>query len=174
MAPAGDEQVAGIVLAGGRSARMGRNKALMVYRGRPLIEHMNELLCAAGCGAVYISGEVPGYDGIEDRVRHDGPGRAVVDLLARFDGRYEKILFVPVDMPLIAAEALAHLRVQAGSAFYADHPLPACLMTGRYPAAGSVRALLARAGAQAVALPPAWAGGMANINTQDDWEAFLS
>lgn len=174
MARAGDKTVAGIVLAGGRSSRMGRNKALMIYRGRPLVAHMAGLLRAAGCGAVHISGVVPGYDGIDDAVRYGGPGRVIADLCAAFAGRYEKLLFVPVDMPLIAAEALADLRGRAGSVFYEEHPLPACLLTGAYQAGDSVRAVLGHAGARAVALPPVWAGGMANINTQEEWEALSS
>jgi molybdopterin-guanine dinucleotide biosynthesis protein A len=164
------EKTAGVVLAGGKSSRMGRSKALMEYRGYPLVKHMTELLRQAGCGTVHISGDVPGYDGIPDAVRHDGPGRAMIDLLRRFQSDYERLLFVPVDMPLIEINALRHLINQNGSVYYRDHPLPACLTTGDFGFSGSVRGVLASAGAQAANLPPAWEGGMANINTQKQWE----
>ena len=36
------------VLAGGQSARMGRDKALIEFRGRPLIEHALDKLRALG------------------------------------------------------------------------------------------------------------------------------
>ena len=53
-------KIAGIVLAGGKSSRMGQNKALLSYRGQPLIEHMQRLIGQAGLQDVYISGDVPG------------------------------------------------------------------------------------------------------------------
>ncbi|MFH7320488.1 NTP transferase domain-containing protein [Desulfurivibrio sp. D14AmB] len=36
--------VTGVILAGGRSSRFGSNKALALYRGRPLIEHVARVL----------------------------------------------------------------------------------------------------------------------------------
>ena len=50
------DKTAGIVLAGGRSSRMGTSKALLRYKDRPLIEHMQNLLHQAGLDDVYISG----------------------------------------------------------------------------------------------------------------------
>ncbi len=41
----------GWVLAGGRSLRMGRDKAAVVLAGRPLLEHMLEKLGAVGLRA---------------------------------------------------------------------------------------------------------------------------
>jgi molybdopterin-guanine dinucleotide biosynthesis protein A len=172
--PPDRESTAGIVLAGGKSSRMGRNKALMIYRGRPLAEHMADLLRQAGCAETHISGEIPGYDCIPDAVRHDGPGRAMIDLLRRFQDRHQRLLFVPVDMPLIEVNSLRHLLSQTGSVHYKEHPLPACLMTGDSGSSDSVRDVLALAGARAIDLPPEWENGMANINTQKEWEEVAS
>ncbi len=44
----------GWVLAGGRSLRMGRDKAAVALAGRPLLEHMLEQ--AAGAGAAGARG----------------------------------------------------------------------------------------------------------------------
>ena len=40
----GDPAATGVILAGGRSSRFGSNKALALYRGRPLIEHVARVL----------------------------------------------------------------------------------------------------------------------------------
>lgn len=167
------DKAAGIVLAGGRSARMGTSKALLRYNDRPLIEHMQDLLRQAGLGAVYISGDVPGYDGIHDAVRHDGPARAMAELLARFEGRHERIVFVPVDMPLLRPEALRGLLEQEGSVYYGDYPLPACLSTGRGGSPKSVRELLADRKARAVPLPVP-PETMVNVNTEQEWKGIAS
>lgn len=164
------DKVGGIVLAGGKSSRMGTDKALITFRGRALVEHMSELLRQAGCMSVHISGDVPGYNGIPDAVRHDGPARAMVDLLRRFDGIYKRLLFVPVDMPLIEINLLLHLVNQNGNAYYSNYPLPACLKTGEFSSASSVKEILASMGAKALVLPPEWEGGMANINTPKEWD----
>lgn len=153
---------------------MGENKALMLYDGTPLIEHMGGLLRQAGCRDVYISGDVPGYDGIPDAVRHDGPAHAMVDFLRRFENRHDRLMFVPVDMPLIQVKCLQHLMNQNGSSGFAGFPLPACLETGDFTRSETVRALLSCVGVRAIDLPPEWESAMANINTKKDWEEITS
>ena len=36
----GSQKVIGVLLAAGRSTRMGRTKQLLAYRGRPLLQHV--------------------------------------------------------------------------------------------------------------------------------------
>lgn len=166
---------AGVVLAGGKSSRMGTDKALLEYNGKPLVEHMAGLLKQAGCADICISGAIPGYECIPDAAPHEGPGRAMVDLLRQFRDGYERLLFVPVDMPLVAADSLRHLMSQNGGVFYDTYPLPACLMTGAdFPSCGSVRAVLAASGAKGIELPREWKSGMANVNTRAEWESIAS
>lgn len=164
---------AGIVLAGGQSSRMGSNKALLPYRGRPLVEHMKDLLQQSGCGAVYIGGVVPGYEGIADKSPHDGPGRAIADLLAHFHGRHAALLFVPVDMPLLTLGILKVLIQAGGNAHFRDHQFPALLKTCETPPVGrSVFAVLEGVKTAAIDLPTGQESAFANINTREQWEAL--
>ncbi len=39
-----DKTICGVVLAGGKSRRMGKNKSLISFRGKPLIEHVTDVL----------------------------------------------------------------------------------------------------------------------------------
>ena len=39
-----DKKIAGVVLAGGKSSRMGKNKAMLIYNGKPLLNHMVGIL----------------------------------------------------------------------------------------------------------------------------------
>ena len=68
---------AGFVLAGGKSSRMGRNKALLPYRGRTLVEHVAEIVETAA-GSVSVVGDAEtyghlGYPVIEDVIPGCGP-----------------------------------------------------------------------------------------------------
>ena len=114
----------GVVLAGGRSSRMGRDKARLAWRDQSLLALACARLQAAGACKVVVSGDYPEYAGIPDALPALGPlgGLAsVVDALP--DG---VLLLVPVDMPLLTPELLDRLaRHQATPCVtYRDHVLP--------------------------------------------------
>lgn len=167
--------VAGVVLAGGRSSRMGKNKALLEYQGLPLVEYMSHLLRQAGIDDVYISGDLPGYACVHDTVRHEGPARAMQDMLVRYTQHYKRLLFVPVDMPRMHVDMLKKLISHDGSVYYEGYPLPVCLSTGeRIDDCQTVRDLLAAKNARSMALPVPYEEGMSNVNTPQDWERIAS
>lgn len=167
--------VAGVVLAGGRSSRMGRNKALLEYQGLPLVEYMGHLLKRAGVDDVYISGDLPGYACIHDTVRHDGPAHAMQDMLERYVQQHQRLLFIPVDMPRMNADVLKRLVDEQGDVYYEGYPLPVCLSTGRVAEdCRSVRDLLTVKKARSISLPVSFEESMSNINTPQDWERIAS
>ncbi|MFD7018298.1 NTP transferase domain-containing protein [Streptomyces sp. NPDC059928] len=116
--------VTGLLLAAGGGRRLGgRPKALLVHRGRPLVEHAVRVLREGGCGQVYV---VLGAAADEVRVRADLPGcvlvdnpdwaegmgsslRAGLDALATAGGRPSAALVCLVDQPGIGAEAVARM-----------------------------------------------------------------
>lgn len=122
----------GLVLAGGRSRRMGRDKALLPLAGDTpvtLLEHAVRRLyrlcpevwvsCAAGC--VYAGfdcvEDAPLPEGVPDDDRHGvGPLRGLVAGLARAEreGR-QGLLVLPCDMPLLPEQLLRDLLEAAMS-----------------------------------------------------------
>lgn len=110
----GAGRTAGFVLAGGRSTRMGQDKALVELGGRPLIAHALDVLRGAGlepriAGArTDLSRFAPVLaDAEPDR----GPLGGVVSALAQT--AQEWAAFVSVDMPLMAPELVAYLAADA-------------------------------------------------------------
>lgn len=86
--------VTGIVLAGGRSRRMGQDKALLRLDEQTLLERTKSRLLQWGCGRVRISGSYPGEECILDR--GDGPLSGILACLERDSAT--ALLYIPVDM----------------------------------------------------------------------------
>lgn len=86
---------AGVILAGGASSRMGRDKSTLRLNGKTLLRHIQDLFTAAGVGTIYISGPAQ----IGDEIPGSGPLGGVHALLHHLGGRHAHLLFAPVDMP---------------------------------------------------------------------------
>lgn len=70
-------EVAGLLLAAGGGRRLGgRPKALLTYRGRPLVEHAVRALREGGCASVHV---VLGASAAEVRERADLTGCVLVE-----------------------------------------------------------------------------------------------
>ena len=109
----------GFVLAGGRSSRMGSDKALVEFGGRPLIAHAVGILKAAGL-AVSIAGAcAENRAGLEayapvipDTEAGLGPLGGICAALRSTTASYG--VFLPVDVPLMAPSLIAFLVRHAG------------------------------------------------------------
>jgi len=122
--PRTEHTIAGIVLAGGQSRRMGRDKAMMRWNKGSLLAHMQGLLLAAGADPVRVSGAYPAFDGIRDEIPDQGPLGGLHSVLKTLpDG---PAWVVPVDMPLLGVALLHELRDAASSpcVIIAGHPMP--------------------------------------------------
>ncbi|MDT8397741.1 MAG: molybdenum cofactor guanylyltransferase [Pseudomonadales bacterium] len=104
-----------VLLAGGRSSRMGQNKALLKWRGQTLLDRALALLQGTGSDRIFLSGQFDGYDCIADLVPNAGPLGGIYSTLALIRTEYvldgSLLLVVPVDMPLLSSNALARLLV---------------------------------------------------------------
>lgn len=106
---------AGFVLVGGRSSRMGRDKALLPFQAGTLVEHVARQVRAAA-GSVCLVGPQERYAGlpypiIPDRFPGCGPVAGIHAALA--SGRADWNLVTACDMPRLTPELLAALFVHA-------------------------------------------------------------
>ncbi|MDV6316351.1 molybdenum cofactor guanylyltransferase [Idiomarina sp. HP20-50] len=165
-----------ILLAGGRSSRMGQDKALLRFGSVSLLEHMQTKLSDLGCQDILISRNQPGF--ISDIIPEQGPLSGLHACLAHC--QFNKVLVVPVDMPALTATTLLPLlNVEASAAYYRDCALP-CVLTNSSELQAdinqqlavdngrrSVFALLQRL--NATALPCHHEAQLINTNTPQQW-----
>jgi molybdopterin-guanine dinucleotide biosynthesis protein A len=106
----------GFILAGGKSARMRRDKALLDWHGRTLLDHMTDLISAVA-DDVYVVGRGQ----FPDRLQGLGPlsGIATALEISETDAN----LVVAVDLPFLTAEFLQYLKFEAERF---NQPLTAC------------------------------------------------
>ncbi len=116
--------VVGVVLAGGRSSRFGRDKALLEIDGETLLQRTVARLREA-CGEALIIGppergqQAPDTPVVQDEIPGIGPLGGIATALRARPGR--SVLVVAVDMPFLSVPLLRHL---AGMAAEADVVLP--------------------------------------------------
>lgn len=161
----------GVVLAGGRSSRMGTDKAFLQYRGKPLIEHMRGLLKEAGAKDVLVSGWLAGYPCIPDEEKFQGPAMAMRHVLKCLEkSDVSGVLFVPVDMPALTPDLLRELGRQQDGAYYQGWPLPAFLPFKEIlPADTSIKGLLQAMRIPARQVPEGRDACFVNANTPEEW-----
>ena len=98
------------VLAGGRSTRMGRDKAALRLNGRSLAEHQTEKLKALGLTDLMLSGwpeAIAGARFVPDVIPALGPLSGIHACLCA--SAHDAVLFLSVDVPLVPAEDLQSL-----------------------------------------------------------------
>lgn len=187
-------ELVGLVLAGGRSSRMGQDKAALVHPdGRTLLRRCCDLLMAAGCGKVIISirqdQEIPA--GMEDcEIVRDpegtsqGPIAGIVSGMAlQPDADW---LVLACDLPRLDAETLTHLigSKRVGERFLSYRsefdglPEPLCALYGRgsFEVLEQARADDCRCPRKILIrndcrlLEPVTPRALENANTPEEWE----
>jgi molybdopterin-guanine dinucleotide biosynthesis protein A len=104
---------AGLLLAGGRSRRMGQDKATMEWRGRALGEHQAATLAESGAWPLLVSCRAEqtwtpaGFVRVEDRVSNGGVLNALVDAWTATDA--DVLTVLAIDLPEVKSEWLARM-----------------------------------------------------------------
>lgn len=107
----------GVILSGGQSRRMGRDKAGVMLTGRTLLNRMEAEL-APLFGEVYVSvdrpGRYPGYRELADLRPGQGPLAGLEAAFLRTGA--EAVFLAAVDLPFAGASLAARILAEAGAA----------------------------------------------------------
>ncbi len=101
-------EITGIVLAGGKSSRMGREKGLVMFRGRPFIQYGIDLL-SRYAGQILISSGNPDYlpfglELVPDSITGQGPAAGLAASLKQSKTSWN--LVVACDLPFLEPELI--------------------------------------------------------------------
>lgn len=190
------DHVTGAVLAGGRSRRMGRDKRLLLYEGKPLLLRAVQLLAPMAEEVLVVAPEPPPLllaeaRHVADRIEGFGVLSGLHAALS--EASFDPVLCIPVDTPLLDE---AWLRLILGITCTAGtpcvplvgghvHPVPGAYPRSARPVleealnagGGALHALLPRLGTVYVGEEAARAAGcdpaaLANANTPEEWTAL--
>src|SRR3989338_613642 len=178
-------QHAAIVLVGGYCSRMGKNKALLSYRGKYLIDYILDQLKLAGFSDYYLSGALSGYDCIPDTTPHLGPIGGMQSTLEYLEPKkYENLFFTPVDMPYLCSDVVKRLCAPLGkwdARCFLQDPLPL------YIRVDALKKALAQKSADEMAVFQLFdysnveflsiskdAKALLNVNTPNEWNAVCN
>ena len=107
------------VQAGGRSSRMGSDKALLPLGGRPLIEHVLRRVEGLGDEVLITTNRPKDYAFLGQRMvedRRPGAGALHGLLTALEAARGERVLLMGCDMPFVSRSLLEHMLAIATDA----------------------------------------------------------
>ena len=124
--------VNGFILAGGKSSRMGRDKALLDWHGRALVSHMTHIL-----ETVTDEVQVVGRDPLPDRVPGRGPLSGIATALEV--SSTDANLILAVDLPFLTKDFLLYFRSLIEST---SRRLFACKIGSHFPLCLGVRKAL--------------------------------
>jgi molybdopterin-guanine dinucleotide biosynthesis protein A len=102
----------GVVLAGGRSSRFGRDKALLELHGETLLARAVRILSTVADEVLVLgpperAAQAPGVRVIPDERPGDGPLPALATALREMRG--ERMIAIATDMPLLNPALLRHV-----------------------------------------------------------------
>lgn len=104
-------EVTGIILAGGKSSRMGMDKGLQMLCGKPLIQYSIQVL-SEYCSSIIISTSSDayqsfGYITVADEISGIGPMGGLYSTLKH--SKTEKNLVLSCDLPFVSKELLSFI-----------------------------------------------------------------
>ena len=170
---AGLSDLGAIILCGGRSRRMGRDKAVLQWNGQRAVDRVAALARAVGARALVTAGADLGLPWVPDETALAGPVGGVL-AGARALGT-ARLLVLAVDAPTILPEDLAPLLTAGGC--YAGLPVPMVLEAGAIPsdaeAGWPLRRLAERAGLASSPVPEEAMARLRGANTPEEFSDLI-
>ena len=112
-------QATGIILAGGKSSRMGEDKGLVLLNGKPMIQHVIEALKEVVSNIIIISNNASynkfGIPVYSDLIKDKGPVGGIYTGL--YHSTTELNFCISCDVPMISADFIFWLLNRSGNAF---------------------------------------------------------
>jgi molybdopterin-guanine dinucleotide biosynthesis protein A len=111
--------IVGAVLCGGRSSRMGTDKALIPVDGVPMVRRVADALLGGGCVSVAAIGgdrlslEALGLEVVDDPHQGSGPVAGVLAALEAWP-QADAVVVVACDLPYLGAHTVRHLVAALG------------------------------------------------------------
>jgi molybdopterin-guanine dinucleotide biosynthesis protein A len=181
-----------VILAGGKSTRMGRDKAWLAFQGQPLIERQIKLVRSIQPEQIFISAaEAAGFTQLKvivlgDTFAGQGPLAGIEAALSVMPS--PRLLVLAVDMPHMTLGTLQWLLARPGAgvvprlnerleplaAVYPATALPLLrelLRAGRNAAREFVEQAVRQGLVTLVDVPPGQAADFMNCNSSSEWAA---
>ncbi len=107
-----DRAWTGVVLSGGKSSRMGQDKALLPWKGSTLLEHAVDLLRPHAREILIIGDPVRHATAHATVIPDEQPGKGPLGgiVTALKAARYVRVLVVACDLPMLNDRLLLHLK----------------------------------------------------------------
>lgn len=168
-----------IILAAGRSTRMGQDKAQLELNGHTLLQHTQQLANELGCYDIHVSHPTLG---VADQLPDLGPLSGLHTLLPLC--QHTRVLVLPIDMPLMTGELvqtlLQHSHTQSG--YFSPSALP-CVLHKTAAVQGYIEQQLMQQGRRSIMallefchaqpLTTARQPALTNTNTPHEWQQAL-
>ncbi len=122
--------IAGAILAGGKSSRMGEDKANLELNGKTLLEHKQQILRKSGIENIFISHA----NHIPDIIADLGPLGGIYSILQKVGTDFQYVIFLPIDMPKLNVAMIEKLITTASKAdlvYFKSHKMPFSLSTNK-------------------------------------------
>ena len=116
-------QLLGVIVAGGKSTRMGRDKASLTYDGISLLGRAQALMRASGTTKYFILGRPYIEHGLPDPLPDAGPAANLRAWINKREYPF-KLTVLPIDMPLLSPTEVRLLTAEENGAYFDDLYLP--------------------------------------------------
>lgn len=181
------DRIIGVILVGGKSSRMGRDKASLMLNDSRLVDHVAKIITLSGINNVITSGKIKGYEGLPDLVPNKGPvGGICSSLIYCYENLFTSAIIIPVDMPRISVDLMKVLLTHSSNAavaYFENNPLPFTIkvdqLTASYCAKTninlsdggelSVKSFLKNFAVSEIKVPKNLIKDLTNTNTPKEW-----